>query len=167
MVIVVKFLAGDQETNRQQVPRVVHRIVVSVAPVMSGAIDDASKSGHPEHLERPNSEPRQTEQGQVDAEHDHETKPRVLVHVTLHPVIRRAIPVLRENERIALCLAVPKVHTEQDSMNPKMHRTMRIRCGLGGCMVIPVHRNPFTGCRTSQKPCCEPKHIRGERMENQ
>src|SRR5690606_34689156 len=74
VMIVVQLFAANDDANRKHVGAGVRAGIVPVADKVAQAVDNARcPEGNPGHLDGPYRQTENTEQSQVDAEHDQDT----------------------------------------------------------------------------------------------
>ena len=96
MVIVVQFLAADEDAHGKDVGRGIGAIEIAVAPVVPEAVDHAGRpERNPGDLRDPHQGARHgAEQDDVDDQHQDDADLLARrVNMPLQPVIRRAVAV--------------------------------------------------------------------------
>src|SRR3990167_11076537 len=98
MVIVMQLFAANPKLPRENISRCITTLEITVTPIMADPIyKTCSKERNPHHLKRPDGNPWQTKQNHINDKHQGDTHCAVLgVNMTLHPVIRGAMPVTRQ-----------------------------------------------------------------------
>ena len=156
MMVVVQFLAGDEEADGPQVRRCVVRLEVAVALRVAKAVDHARREHrHRAELKGDHRDPRDAEQHEID---DHEQDDAGVsmrhVDVSFQPVVGRAPAVLLHGLGLpGLCLvqfgALPDHLVETEQL-----RAVRIAFLLAVRVVLAVHRDPFLrrGARVHPEP---------------
>ena len=169
VVIIVQFLAADQDTPRHDVGGCVGRLEIAIAPVMSRAIDDARRCHrYPDHLHRPDGDTDRPEQQHIYGQHQGDAQQTVLgIQVALQPVVRRAAAVFFQRFKVFGFLAIKLRPFQQYLFDADNLRTVWIVRGFAFCMVLAVDRSPFLGDRAGGEPQPEAEEMAGDRMQLQ
>ena len=153
VVVVVQFLAADQDAPGHHVLGGVRRLEVAVAGVVAHAVDHAGgEDGNPQHLRGPDDEAHAAEQRQIDGAHEADAEVRVRYEdVALPPVVRRPAPVLRQRLRRAAGAVVLGAAPEDLAQAVDL-RAVGIVLRLGGGVVAAMHGRPLLGDHASGQP---------------
>ena len=169
-MVVVQFLATDQDAPGQDVRAGVLAGEVAVAPEMADAVDDAGgPERNPGDLHREDDHARyDAEQRNVDQSHDGQAGQRVTrIDVALHPVIGCAMAVALERILLERFLDVQEHAAPEHAIDAELLRAVRVfRCFAFGVM-LAVHGRPFLRDHARGHPQPQPEEVARNRMQLQ
>src|SRR5690606_21199468 len=144
-VVVVEFLAADQDAQRSQVGAGVRRIEVAVAARMAETIDDAGRGDRdPEHLDAEDDQSGDPEQEQVEREGDPDSQAGMTrIEIALAPVVRGAAAEALDGIAVGGLRPVEFGALEQHLAEPEYFRAVRIAVVLAPGVVLAMNRRPF------------------------
>ena len=163
MVIVVEFLAADEDAHREDVGRGIGAIEIAVAPVVPEAVDHAGRpEGNPGNLRDPHQDAwHGAEQNDVDDQHQDDAgllaRP---VNMPLQPVIRCAVAVAAQGFLVACFLDVEKNAAPQHPVDSQHLRAVRIFRSLALGVMLAMHCRPFPGSHAGGQPQPETEEVR-------
>ena len=167
-MVVVQFLAADEDSNRKEIGRGIGTIEIAVAPVMPEAVDDTRRPERdPDHLPDPDQGARQrTEKHDVDGQH--EDDPDLLtrcIDMPLKPVIRRAVTIAAQGLRVARFLDVKKHPAPQHPVDAEHLRTVRVFRRFAFGVMLAVDCRPFLGSHAGGQPQPQAKEMGWQRRQ--
>ena len=167
MVVVVQFLATDDQAPGRDVGGGVLRLEIAVAPVMAQAVDHAGgPERNPHHLQRPHGQARQSEQQHVDDEHERHAPHRAaVVQVALQPVVRRAVAVAGQRFGVLRLGAVQLGALPQHLADAVDLRAVRVFGLLAFGVVLAVDRRPGLGGHAGGHPQPEAEEMRRDGVQ--
>ena len=169
VMVVVQFLAADDDAPRQHVGAGVRGFVVAVAPEVADAIDHARRQHrNPEHLHRPDRQADETEQEDVDAsENEHTGGGKAGVQVALHPVVGAAGAVALDRGAVSGRRPVGLRAFPENRAQALPLRTVGVVVGFGVGVVLAVHGHPFPGDHARGDPRTEAEAVLQRRVQVQ
>ena len=163
MMVVMQFLATDQDAPGQDVRAGIFAAEVAIAPEMADAVNDAGgPERNPRDLQREHDDAgHDAEKRDIDQAHDGEAGQRIArIDIALHPVIRSAVAIARHGFFIFGLGPVQLCALEQDFTNAVHLRAVRILGLLALSVVFAVNRRPLFGHLTRSQPEPEPEKMR-------
>ncbi len=167
VVVVVQFLAADEQAQRRDVGAGVGTVVVAVAPEVADAVDHSGREErYPDHLDRPDSEAGDAEEDEIRHEHHTAALPdEAGVEIALDPVIGHATTVALQGFGIATLLHVQLGAGPQHRSQAARLRAVRVLGGFAFGMVLAVHGHPIARLHARGEPQPEPEKVAHGRMQ--
>src|SRR5690554_3762735 len=168
VVVVVQFFASDQDAPGRNIAGIISALEVAVTQVMANAIDYPGRPyRNPHHLHRPDPDPVNAEQRQVEHRHQHDTQHFVsAIDVALDPVFRGALTVTLESFRRGR-LGVELRALQQHLANTQNHRAVGVFLGFTLGVMFTVDGGPLLGILRSGHPQPETEKMPEHRMQIQ
>ena len=169
MVVIVQFLAADQDAPRHDVAARILGLEVAVTPEMADAVDDAGgEHRDPHHLHCPDRQADETEQREIDNHHEGNATHRMRrIHIALHPIVRRALAEFLQRLGVLRLEFVEIGTLPHDLVDAEYLRAMRIFGGFAACMVLAMNRRPFLGFHAGSDPQPETEKMADDGMQIQ
>ena len=169
VVVVVQLFAADQDAPRRDVGAGVMRLKVAVAPIVSSAVDDASRRDRdPGHLHSPDGQAQETKQTDVDDQHQGHALPgKAGVQVALDPVVGCAVAIALEGVQVFGFFAVQLCAREQHGFDAVHMGAMGVFGLLALGMVFAVNGRPLLGHLAGGQPQPETEKVRGNGVQVQ
>ncbi len=166
-MIVVQFLAADQDAPRRYVRAGVGSVVIAIAPVVTDAVDDAGREERdPDHLHRPDRQSSRAEQHQVDDHHQADALPCVFrVDIPLYPVVRGAVTVAGDRFRVLRLGLIQLGAGPQNRLDAARLRAVRILDRLALGVMLAVDRDPIARLHARREPEPGTEEVRHQRMQ--
>src|SRR5471032_2642661 len=169
MVIVVQFLAANQDAERNNVGCRIRAIVVAVAPIVADTVDDAGRRHrYPHHLHGPHGDADGAEQDHVqDQQSDHALPAVFGVQIAFDPVRWRAVAVLFHRFHVLGFSAIQLGALPEHFLDAAGDRAMWIFLGVAFGVVLAMDRRPFLGDLAGGQPQPETEEMTGDGMQFQ
>ena len=152
VVVVVQLLAADENAPRHDILRLVGGFEIAVAGMVADAVYDAGgQYRNPQHLHGPNDNAHAAEENDGHRRRRADAKISVVAeHPSFPPVVGRSFAVFLQRLGRAAATVILRTFPEYfaQAVNP---RAVRIVLGLGGGVVLAMHRRPLlrhhAGCQ--------------------
>ena len=151
-MVVVQFLATEEDTPWHDIGGCILGFEIAIAAVMTNPVDHTCrKQRHRRHLDGNHDHAGNAEHQQHRDNENRDSEIRMtIVELVLEPVIGTATRIFFQRLRIGRVLLVKLGAFQQNLLEAKHDRAVRIFCGLALGMVFTMNGNPFF----SHSACC-------------